>query len=197
MVTSSLPGEGKSTFACSLAALLARSNPDKRIVVVDCDMRRSSVVKTLGLPIDDDTIDQYLSGAKTIEQVVKRDEASGLYYIAARSNTPNSAEILDSNAMRNFVKALSEMFDYVFLDTPPVMAVSDSRITAQLADYIVFLIRWEQTPRELAVNALRLLRDLRKNVGVVLAQVNVRRHAKYGYGDYGYYYSKYRDYYTD
>jgi len=197
MVTSSLPGEGKSTFVCSLAALLARSSPDKRIVVVDCDLRRSSVSKALGLPVEDDTIDQYLSGAKTIEQVVKRDEASGLYYIPARANTPNSSEILDSKAMRNFVKALSGMFDYVFLDTPPVMAVSDSRITAQLADYIIFLIRWEQTPRELAVNALRLLRDVRKNIGVVLSQVNVRRHARYGYGDYGYYYSKYRDYYTD
>ena len=197
MVTSSLPGEGKSTFVCSLAALLARSNPDKKIVVVDCDLRRSSVSKALDLPAGDDTIDQYLSGEKAIEQVVKRDEASGLYFIPARSNTPNSSEILDSNAMRNFIKALSGMFDYVFLDTPPVMAVSDSRITAQLSDYIIFLIRWEQTPRELAVNALRLLRDVRKNVGVVLSQVNVRRHAKYGYGDYGYYYSKYRDYYTD
>jgi exopolysaccharide transport family protein len=197
MVTSSLPGEGKSTFACSLASLLARSNPGKKIVVVDCDMRRSSVAKTLGVPAEDGTIDQYLSGDKTIEEVIRRDEASGLYFVPARSNTPNSAEILDSNAMRNFVKALSGMFDYVFLDTPPVMAVSDSRITAQLADYIVFLIRWEQTPRELAVNALNLLRDLRKHVGIVLSQVNVRRHAKYGYGDYGYYYSKYRDYYTD
>jgi capsular exopolysaccharide synthesis family protein len=193
MVTSSLPGEGKSTFACSLASLLARSNPGKKIVVVDCDMRRSSVAKTLGVPAEDGTIDQYLSGDKTIEEVIRRDEASGLYFVPARSNTPNSAEILDSNAMRNFVKALSGMFDYVFLDTPPVMAVSDSRITAQLADYIVFLIRWEQTPRELAVNALNLLRDLRKHVGIVLSQVNVRRHAKYGYGDYGYYYSKYRD----
>ena len=56
----------------------------------------------------------------------------------------------------------AEPFDLVFLDTPPLMAVSDSRITAQLADYIVFLIRWETTPRELAVNALRLVKDLRK-----------------------------------
>ncbi len=197
LVTSSLPSEGKSTFACSLAALLARSNPEKKIIVVDCDLRRSSVAKTLGMPSEDASIDQYLSGNKTLDQVLRRDEVSGLYYIAAQSNTPNSAEILDSNAMRNFVRALSERFDLVFLDTPPLMAVSDSRITAQLADYIIFLIRWEQTPREIAINALRLLRDVRKHVGVVLSQVNVRRHAKYGYGDYGYYYSKYRDYYTD
>jgi polysaccharide biosynthesis transport protein len=196
LVTSSLPNEGKSTFVCSLAGLIARSNPDKRVVVVDCDLRRSSVTNSLGVPKPDGTIDEYLSGAKGLEQIIGRDEASGLYYIAARSGTPNSAEILDSNAMRNFVQVLSSQFDLVFLDTPPVMAVSDARITARLADYIVFLIRWEQTPRELAVNALKLLRDLRKDVGVVLAQVNIRRHSKYGYGDYAYYYSKYRDYYT-
>lgn len=98
--------------------------------------------------------------------------------------------------MRKFVQGLSEEFDLVFLDTPPLMAVSDARITAQLADYVVFLIRWEQTARELAVNALKLMRDSRKNVGIVLSQVNIRRHSRYGYGDYGYYYSKYRDYYT-
>jgi polysaccharide biosynthesis transport protein len=196
MVTSSLPNEGKSTFVCSLAGLIARSSPDKRIIVIDCDLRRSSVTTALGVVKPDGTIDEYLSGAKTLEQVIGRDEASGLYYVAARSGTPNSAEILDSNAMRNFIQVLSTQFDLVFLDTPPVMAVSDARMVARLADYIVFLIRWEQTPRELAVNALKLLRDLRKNVGVVLAQVNIRRHSKYGYGDHAYYYSKYRDYYT-
>ncbi len=197
MTTSSLPGEGKSTFVCSLAGLMARSNPRSKIIVVDCDLRRSSVRKTLDLPETGGTIDEYLAGMKTLEEIVGRDEASGLYYIPARANTPNSAEILGSNAMRSFVSALAEQFDLVFLDTPPLMAVSDARLTAQYADYVVFLVRWEQTARELAINSLKLVRETRKNVGVVLSQVNVRRHARYGYGDYGYYYSKYRDYYTD
>ena len=197
LITSSLPGEGKSTFVCSLAVLLARSSPDKKVVVVDCDLRRSSLLRALAVPETDGTIDEYLAGTKTLDQVMGRDDESGLYYVPARANTPNSAEILDSNAMRNFVGTLSDRFDLVFLDTPPLMAVSDGRITAQLADYVVFLVRWEQTARELAINSLKLLQDLRKNVGVVLAQVDVRRHSRYGYGDYGYYYSKYRDYYTN
>lgn len=197
MVTSSLPGEGKSTFICSLGGLIARSNPEKRVVVVDCDLRRSSLRTALGVPATGGTIDEYLSGAKTIEEIVGKDEESGLYYVPARSNTPNSAEILDSKAMGTFIAALSEQFDLVFLDTPPLMAVTDARIAAKLADYVIFLVRWEQTARELAVNALKLLRDVNKNVGVVLAQVNVRRHARYGYGDYGSYYAKYRNYYTN
>ncbi|MBS0522065.1 MAG: polysaccharide biosynthesis tyrosine autokinase [Proteobacteria bacterium] len=197
MVTSSLPGEGKSTFSCSLAALIARSSPDKKVIVIDCDLRRSSVLKSLNVPLPEGTLDEYLSGAKSLEQVIGRDEESGLYYIAARANTPNSAEILDSNSMRDFVHSLARQFDLVFLDTPPLMAVSDARVAARFADYIVFLVQWEKTTRELAVNALKLVRDLRKDVGVVLTQVNVRRHSRYGYGDYGYYYSKYRDYYTN
>ncbi|UYN97258.1 MAG: polysaccharide biosynthesis tyrosine autokinase [Enhydrobacter sp.] len=196
MVTSSLPGEGKSTFVCSLAGLMARSNPGKKIVVVDGDLRRSSVLKALAVPATGGTIDEYLSGAKPLQEVVGQETASGLYYIPARPDTPNSAEILDSHAMQQFVRSLAESFDLVFIDTPPLMAVSDARLTAKIADYVIFLVQWEQTARELAVNSLKLLGDAHRQVGVVLSQVNVRRHSRYGYGDYGYYYSKYRDYYT-
>ena len=77
LVTSSLPGEGKSTFACSLGSLIARSNPIKRIVIVDCDLRRSSVVSSLGVPATDGTIDEYLAGSKTLDQTLGWDEISG------------------------------------------------------------------------------------------------------------------------
>ena len=197
LITSSLPGEGKSTFACSLAGLMARSNPVKRIVVVDCDMRRPSVVSSLGVPATGGTIDEYLAGSKTLGQTLGCDESSGLYYVPASRNTPNSAEILNSNAMRAFVQGLAKQFDLVILDTPPLITVSDARVTAQLADYVVFLVRWEQTSRELAINALNRMRDLRKHVGVVLSQVDVRRYMRYGYGDHGYCNTKYRDYYTN
>ncbi|HLG45003.1 MAG TPA: polysaccharide biosynthesis tyrosine autokinase [Reyranella sp.] len=196
MVTSSLPREGKTTFVCSLAGLLARSNPDKKIVVVDADLRRSAVVSALGAAPTQGTIDNYLSGAKSLDEVIGQEKVSGLYYVPARSNTPNPAEIMDSQAMRQFVLLLSQSFDLVLIDTPPLMAVSDGRVATKMADYVIFLIRWEKTPRELAINALRLLRDVHRQVGIVLSQVNVRRHSQYGYGDYGYYYSKYRDYYT-
>ena len=196
LVTSSLPGEGKSTFACSLAGLMARSNPVMRIVVVDCDLRRSSVVSSLGVPATGGTIDEYLAGRKTLDETLGRDERSGLYYVPARRNTPNSAEILNSNVMRAFVQGLARQFDLVILDTPPLKTVSDPLVTVQLADYVIFVVRWEQPIRELAVNALNQMRDLRKHVGVVLAQVNVRRHSRYGYSDV-YCNSKYRGYYTN
>lgn len=196
MTTSSLPDEGKTTFSVSLAGLLAKANPSRRIIVVDCDLRRSSVAKTLGVTDRVATVDDYLSGAKPLEEVIRRDEASGTWFVPARRNTPNAADILDSNAMKRFVAQLAATYDLVILDTPPVMAVSDARIVSRLADYVVFLVRWERTPRELVNNAVRLLRAGNQRIGVVLSQVNVRRHSKYGYGDMGYYYSKYRSYYT-
>ena len=197
LITSSLPDEGKSTFACSLAGMMARSNPAKRIIVVDCDLRRSSVVPSLGVPATSGTIEEYLAGGKTIDQTLGRDESSGLYYIPARRNSSGSAEVLNSNVMRAFVQGLAKQFDLVILDTPPLITVSDALVTARLADYVIFLVRWEQTNRELAVNALKQMRDLRKQLGVVLAQVDVRQHVRYGYGDHGYCNSKYRDYYTN
>jgi polysaccharide biosynthesis transport protein len=98
--------------------------------------------------------------------------------------------------MHAFVERLAREFDLVILDTPPLVTVSDALVTARLADYVVFLVRWEQTSRELAANVLRQMRDLRQQIGVVLAQVDERRYLRYGGSGHGYCNSKYRDYYT-
>ena len=178
--------------------MIAKSNPNQKIILVDCDLRRSNVASALGAKSIGGTIDEYLSGAKPLEQVIYRDEESGVHIIPARRDTPNAAEILGSQSMRRLVEALGETYDLVILDTPPLMAVADARLVAELADYIVFLVRWERTSRELAINSVKLL-ERHRNVGVVLSQVDVRRHARYGTGDYGYYYShyKYGHYYTE
>ena len=196
MITSSVPGEGKSTFACSFATMIARSNPRKKIVLIDCDLRRSTVANLLGVVKTEGTIDQYLAGKVSLDRVFGRAEGSGLYYIPSHSNTPNSAELLASADMQAFVTALAEQFDMVILDTPPLMAVADPRIVAKLADYIIFLVRWERTDRDVAQTAFKLLAEVSDNVGVVLSQVDLRRHAKYGYSDYAASYSKYRNYYV-
>ena len=70
---------------------------------------------------------------------------------------------------------IAQAFDLVILDTPPLITVSDARVTAQLADYVVFLVRWEKTSRELAINALNRMHDLRKHVGVVQTADNYMR----------------------
>ncbi len=196
MITSSVPGEGKSTFASSMATLMARSNPTKKVVLVDCDLRRASVGQLLGVSSVSGTIDQYLVGKESLDRVFGRASDSGLYYVLSHTDTPNSSELLASLSMRAFVEALADQFDLVVLDTPPLMAVSDPRVIAQFVDYVIFLVRWEKTDRSLALNALRLLAETEADVGIVLSQVDLKRHSRYGYHDYGAYYSKYHDYYS-
>ena len=108
---------------------------------------------------------------------------------------PNAPEILESHAMKAALAAFSERYDLVILDGPPVMAVSDARIIARLADYTVFIVQWAKTPREVVKTALSALLAVSSRVGIVINRVNLAKHARYGYGDHGDYYSRYRGYY--
>jgi Mrp family chromosome partitioning ATPase len=83
----------------------------------------------------------------------------------------------------------------VILDSPPVMAVSDARIIAQLADYTIFIVHWAKTPRDVVKSAVSALLGVTDRVGIVINKVNLAKHALYEYGDYGDYYSRYNAYY--
>jgi Mrp family chromosome partitioning ATPase len=134
-------------------------------------------------------------GLKTLEECTKRHDSSGVDYILARPNTPNAPEILESHAMKAALATFSERYDLVILDGPPVMAVSDARIIARLADYTVFIVQWAKTPREVVKSAVTALLGVSNHVGIVINRVNLAKHARYGYGDHGDYYSRYRGYY--
>jgi succinoglycan biosynthesis transport protein ExoP len=197
-VTSAAPGEGKTTFSCSLGALLTKMNASRRVLIVDLDLRLARLAETFGVKDKrGGTIDELLLGTKTLEECVHVDETSGVHYICARPDTPNAPDVLESEAMRKTLALFLESYDLVILDCPPVMAFSDSRIIARLADYTIFLIFWAKTPREVALTALSLLRTVTDRVGIVVNKVDLSKHARYGYGDYGYYYSRYNnDYYN-
>ncbi|MFZ5783679.1 MAG: GumC family protein [Pseudomonadota bacterium] len=194
-VTSSTPSEGKTTFVASLGGLLTKMNASRRVLIVDLDLRQARMSAALGLQDRGGTIDDYLMGLKTLEECIRRHEVSGVDYICARPNTPNAPEILESHAMKAAIATFSERYDLVILDGPPVMAVSDARIIARLADYTVFIVQWARTPREVVKTAIGALLGVTNHVGVVINRVNLAKHARYGYGDHGDYYSRYRGYY--
>jgi polysaccharide biosynthesis transport protein len=198
-VTSAAPGEGKTTFSCSLGALLTKMNASRRVLIVDLDLRLARLAETFGVKDKrGGTIDEFLLGTKTLEECLHVDPASGVHYICARPDTPNAPDVLESEAMRNALALFLERYELVILDCPPVMAFSDSRIICRLADYTIFLIFWAKTPREVALNALSLLRTVTDRVGIVVNKVDLAKHVRYGYGDYGYYYSRYQsDYYKN
>lgn len=197
-ITSAAPGEGKTTFSCSLGALLTKMNASRRVLIVDLDLRLARLAETFGVKDKrGGTIDELLLGTKTLEECLHVDPVSGVHYICARPDTPNAPDVLESEAMRNTLAKFLEHYDLVILDCPPVMAFSDSRIIARLADYTIFLVFWAKTPREVALTALSLLRTVTDRVGIVVNKVDLSKHARYGYGDYGYYYSRYNnDYYN-
>ncbi|WP_327504974.1 polysaccharide biosynthesis tyrosine autokinase [Arenibaculum sp.] len=195
MVTSSVPREGKSTFCTSLARVAALSGA--RVLLIDCDLRRPRIGKMLGADKTGNVAD-LLTGACTPENAVQIDPGSGLHYLVARSDTPNPQDLLGSHQMEKLVRSLREVYDLIVLDTPPIMAVSDAAMLAKLSDASLFVVRWADTPREVVLGALKQLDTFGARVsGVVLSQVNVTKHAKYGYGDYGYYYGRYKEYYAN
>jgi len=194
-ITSSTPSEGKTTFVAALGGLLTKMNSSRRVLIVDLDLRQARLSAALGLTDRGGTIDEYLMGMKTLEECTRRHDLSGVDYICARPNTPNAPEILESMAMKSALGVFAERYDLVILDGPPLLAVSDARIIARLADYTVFIVQWAKTPREVVKTALSALLNVTNHVGVVINRVNLAKHARYGYGDHGDYYSRYRGYY--
>ncbi|MGH6947348.1 MAG: GumC family protein [Kiloniellales bacterium] len=194
MITSALPAEGKSATALSLAILQAKVG--QQVVIVDCDLRRPSVHKTLGLPSRPGLI-ECLVGEATLDEALIVDPDLRVTVLAAGVSSPNPTDLLASQQMRNLIAELKERFDLVILDTAPALAVSDSRILSRLADKTVFAVRWAKTRQETAAAGLRQILDANGDVaGVLLTIVDVREHARYGFTDSGYYHGDIKKYYT-
>ncbi len=195
MITSSVPQEGKSIFAASLAQLTAHGG--SRVLLIDADMRRPSLAKKLGLE-PKVGLAEVLIGQTKVKDIILVDKASGLHVAPALANTQFAQELLGSEKMATLVAAWRKEYDLIVLDCPPVMAVADAVTLSKLCDAVVFVARWGTTPRVLAAHAIKQLRNAHANVaGVVLTRVDLEKQQAYGYGDYGYYYGKYKEYYTD
>ncbi len=195
LITSALPKEGKTSIALSLTRLLAVAG--HKVIAVDTDFRRPSVSERIGLQAEPGVVD-LLSGEMTFEDVVQEDEASGARVIAAGKFSQDPPDLLGSIRMRRLLDELAQKFDYVILDSPPVLAVSDSRILSREVDVTVFVVRWADTRREVVVEGLKqILSSGGKLAGILLAQVDAKKHSQYGYGDSGYYYGRIKKYYVD
>ena len=193
VVTSSVPEEGKSVFSVSLARSVARSGG--RALLIDCDLRHPTLSGLLAEPKGADLVSLFGEGAD-LSQLIQVDEESSLHYIPTRGGTANPQDLLGSQQMKNFLDSVRARYDLIVLDAPPVLAVTDALVLSHAADAALFMVRWEKTPRPIALGALKLLQTQGRHLaGVVLTRVNVRKHARYGYGDYGYYYGRYGNYY--
>ncbi len=195
LVTSSLPGEGKTSTTAAFARTL--SDVGKRVIVIDCDLRRPRLHDALKSP-NSVGLAEYLMSASP-EVAVHKDKGSDLHFVTAGRTGARASQLLQSDRMVNLVGALQANYDVILFDSPPVLAVVDSRILAQLADATIFLVKWGKTRRKAVKSAIKLLREAEQPfVGCVMGFVDARRMSGYGYGDAGAYYGNKQlsDYYT-
>ena len=190
MVTSAIPGEGKTSTALALGCLASKSG--QKVIVVDCDFRHPSVHEELGYPNGAGLAD-YLVGRASLNDIIEVDLRYGLRFVTAGTSVPNPPDLLGSPKMRDLIQKLSEMFDLVLLDTPPLLIVSDSLVLARIVDKAVFVVRWIKTKRKSALLGIKQLLDANADVaGVILSQVDIRRQSQYdadGYYRYHHYYT--------
>jgi polysaccharide biosynthesis transport protein len=186
-ITSSQPLEGKTTTACNLAAALALGGA--RVLLIDADMRRPSLHKTMGLQ-NGSGLSHLLVGQARVRDAVQRTSEPNLFVITAGRTPPNPSELLQSDRMKAFLQNLAAgPFDWIILDTPPVLAVTDAVILAPSVTGLVFVIGSEMTRRIHAERALETLRTSRPNIlGVVLNRVDFEGNRYYYSRYYGYQY---------
>jgi polysaccharide biosynthesis transport protein len=196
LVTSALPGEGKTTLALSLAAAAARAG--RRTLVVDLDFRHPSTHRELSEPIKVGLDDHLLIGAE-LEAAIHIDELQPrLHILPVHRRVSPPDDLLASPQLRQLLAVLRTTYDCVVLDSSPLLGLADSRMLVPLADMVLLVVQWEKTTVEVARNALRVLREAHADLaGIVLTQVDLKRHAGYRYGDVGHYYHKYKHYYAD
>jgi exopolysaccharide transport family protein len=188
MVTSTVPREGKSTVCMSLAFSAMKAN--QRVALIDADLRHPSTSEFFRLEKQPGLVD-FLTGGIAIEQMLFN--SGDLTVIPAGSKSQNPPDLLGSVRMKGLVEHLCNSFDYVVIDTPPVAPVIDARVALQLADKVVFVVRWQSTTRELVAQTLKELDADRKLAGVALTCVDEAKTSRYGpYSYYGtQYYNKY------
>ncbi|HWF65504.1 MAG TPA: polysaccharide biosynthesis tyrosine autokinase [Rhizomicrobium sp.] len=194
VVTSSVPGEGKTTLAVSLARLGARSG--LKTIIVDGDLRRPTVASALGLRDPRYGVVEAVTGTQSLENCFAKDPRSDALALPCVTKPASPSDLLASQAMRHLIQNLAKAFDLVIIDSAPVLPVNDTKILSQLVDTVLFVTRWEKTPRDGVSNALRSLMDAHAPIaGIALARADMSRFQYYSYGYQDYHY--YNKYYTD
>ena len=189
-VTSSRPGEGKTTIAVSLAISAAFSSGLK-VALLDADLRHPTASHFFKLDQEKGMVD-LLVGAATVDDVLRFHKDLKLTVIPAGSKTLNPPDVLGSERMKALITHLRATFDYVVLDTPPVGPVVDPVIVSNLCDKTIFVVQWASTPRELVETSVQQISSHKRIAGLVFNYINQNRAKKYG-GEYyhGKYYEKY------
>jgi capsular exopolysaccharide synthesis family protein len=186
LVTSAAPDEGKSTMALALAQASAQAGVST--LLLDCDWRRPSLHKIIGVANDLSLLDMF-RGDATVEDLIKIDTATGMSFIAGRQEVHNPNDLLGGRDMKVFLNEAVTRYELIIVDSPPIMAASDAVILSRMVDATIFVVRWGATRRHVVANAIKLLQKAQaKFAGAVISRVDVRKHRLYRFGDQVHYY---------
>ncbi len=189
LVTSISPGEGKTTIATNIGSALAQS--DYNVLIVDCDLRKPRIHKIFG-STNTSGISNYLTSTSDMD-IIQRGPIEKLSYISAGPVPPNPSELLTSERLRRLINSLSDKFDFIIIDSPPVLTVSDSLLLSRICDSTILVVKGGSTTYELAKRGIKSLQDHKSNIiGMLINAVNIRK-SDYYYYSYQGYYSSYLD----
>ena len=189
LLTSSVPSEGKTTTSLNLAVSLAQM---EKVLLIDADMRRPSIGKTLGIPPNSPGLANVVAGTAELDDCLLHLEEANIDVLTAGMIPPNPLELLSSHRFEEIIRGLSERYDRIVIDSPPSILVSDALVLSKIVDAVLYVIRSDATSHGTAKSGLARMKAANAPlIGVVLNKVNMRRAAKYygaysGYYNYGY-----------
>lgn len=188
LITAAETGEGTTTIATCLAR--SRALAGDKTLIVDLNLRNPDIHRTFGIKRSPGIID-LLSGDFPLEEIVHRDPETGADIITAGAACLNPTDILMGHNLGTLIHILNDKYDFVIIDSAPIMAFPDTRLLLDKVDTTVFVVRWAQTKRKFVQKALAQLTASRNQmVGVVLNMVDVKKYSQYGYKSTGYYYGQ-------
>ena len=195
LISSAMPKEGKTATSISLvrrAALLG----DKALLI-DCDFRNPRATQELGLKHSPGLFEVVAKTAK-LDDALQSDEASGASILTCGRSETNPIALIGSERFRSLLEELKQRFDFIILDSSPILAVVEPQILARAVDQTVVIVQWGETPRKLAATAILQLQEYGARVsGAALTQVDITKQRYYGYGEYGYYTNQMKGYYSN
>jgi capsular exopolysaccharide synthesis family protein len=181
-VTSSIPGEGKSTTACNYALSLTETG--KKVLLIDCDLRKPTIHRKFKIS-NATGLTNILLGEATAESTICL-AAGGLSVLSAGTLPPNPAEVVGSQRMKDFLHEMEKQYDYIVIDTPPLLAVADGQVISSISDGVLLVVESKKTPKDSVLKSKELLTNVHANIiGVILNKCELSNKKGYGYY-YGY-----------
>ena len=189
VVTSTIPGEGKSTIASNYAMSVAIGK--EKVLLIDCDIRKPRAHSSFGLEINHGMA-EVLLGEKKIDEVILKGVEKNLDILPSKHLSQNVTELFLGDKMENLLKKLKKRYDLIVLDTPPIMVVTDALILSQYGDGVLYVCGYDMVSKQEMNQAKKMLDSAGVNLyGVVVNRINKDG---YSHGNYGYYNYKYKDY---